>query len=322
MIIDGYEFMTDTISKFFRSVLIKGWFHSDHDDLASVRLIGRDIASTTSEVCLPHGGVLSLGPNKGFQIQALFLSDVSAFELEIEFRSQQGWVKRVSLADLSADRRSRFATLQLWEKFKSFVDASPNPRLLDIGGRDRSKLDRSKLFPKVQVTVLDILPGSNVDVVGDAHALSKHFKKNTFDFVHSVSVFEHLLMPWTVVCEMNKVLKQGGIGLVSTHQTLGMHDRPWDFWRFSDTAWQALFNKHTGFEILDVSLDSEQYVIPFVYRRGKEDAEKSAGFEGSAILFRKISQCRLSWPLQVADVLDTNYPDNDDGQSGDEHLMQ
>lgn len=180
--------------------------------------------------------------------------------------------------------------------------------VLDLGGRDRSQIDRSKQFPDCDVTVFDVLPGDNVDVVGDAHELSKHFDADTFDFVFSVSVFEHLLMPWKVVLEMNKVLKPGGHGFIWTHQTLGMHDIPWDFWRFSDTAWDGLLNKFTGFEILDRSLVLKNYILPLHYREDMDMAEESRGFEGSGVFFRKISGSDLEWNTPIGEIIETHYP--------------
>jgi hypothetical protein len=88
-----------------------------------------------------------------------------------------------------------------------------------------------------------------------------------------------------------------------------MHDMPWDFWRFSDSAWDALFNRLTGFEILDRAMDSEQHVLPFIYHPGKHDAEKSAGFEGSAVLVRKTGPCHLAWNAVPADITGTHYPE-------------
>jgi SAM-dependent methyltransferase len=160
--------------------------------------------------------------------------------------------------------------------------------------------------------VLDILPGENVDVVGDAHALGDLFPPERFDAFYSVSVFEHLLMPWAVVPQINRVLKPGGIGLIHTHQTLGMHDLPWDFWRFSDTAWDALFNSETGFEIVDRCLDSEQFILPFIYRPSKRYAELSAGFEGSSVWVKKIGPCKLRWDVVPSDLVKTSYPNEDD----------
>jgi len=36
-----------------------------------------------------------------------------------------------------------------------------------------------------------------------------------------------------------------------------MHETPWDFWRFSDTSWNSLFNCYTGFRVLDTFLGVE-----------------------------------------------------------------
>ena len=68
---------------------------------------------------------------------------------------------------------------------------------------------------------------------------------------------------------------------------MGLHDAPWDFWRFSADSWDALFNKRTGFIILDRVQDYEQFILPFVVREGKLDSEKAAGFEAS-LVFAKI----------------------------------
>ena len=116
------------------------------------------------------------------------------------------------------------------------------------------------------------------------------------------------MMPWTVVTEMNRVLKTGGLALIATHQTVGMHDQPWDFWRYSDSAWDALFNARTGFEVVERALDFEQFVIPVVLRAGKGDAELAAGYEGSTVLVRKTGPCTMSWPLRPADIVTTRYP--------------
>lgn len=131
-----------------------------------------------------------------------------------------------------------------------------------------------------------------------------------------MSVFEHLIMPWKVVIEMNKVLKMGGLALIHTHQTLGMHDLPWDFLRFSSDSWPGFFNKKTGFKILKSAMDSEQYVLPFFIRNGKETAEKSCGYEGSTVLVEKINDTELIWPINTSEILETMYPSSEDGNLG------
>lgn len=319
MRLSDYEVMTDCVTKFHRYLRIAGWFHHDTARLEAVRLVGMDTLNAVSDVELPHGGVeAALGPNKGFQLDVLRAEDGPIPPTaELVFTSSAGDRVSAGLLDLCRDRLDRFETLPQKRSFMERISAIPNARMLDIGGRARSKVDRSLEFPNVDVTVLDVLPGDNVDVVADAHELSRHLPAESFDAFYSVSVFEHLLMPWKVAVEINRVLKPGGFGLISTHQTLGLHDMPWDFWRFSDTAWDGLFNAHTGFKITDRVMDSAQFVLPFIYRPNKVHAERSAGFEASAVIVEKIGPCRLDWPLNVAAVTDSAYPDVDDGYSDD-----
>ena len=66
----------------------------------------------------------------------------------------------------------------------------------------------------------------------DAHELSKLFPQEHFDFVLTLSTFEHLFMPWVVAVEMNKVMKTGGHALIWTPYTWNPHDEPWDFFPF------------------------------------------------------------------------------------------
>ena len=57
---------------------------------------------------------------------------------------------------------------------------------------------------------MHIAAGPNVDVIGDAHHLSR-FLNGHFDFVFFIAVFEHPLIPWKVAIEMNKVMTKGGL---------------------------------------------------------------------------------------------------------------
>ncbi len=313
MRIDDYEFMTDSVTKFFNTIRVFGWFHHPADTLSEVRLVDDEQMAVVAHVGLPHGGVEALlGRNKGFSLQALRRSETFSETAEIEFRTEAGWIHRVRLTELCTDRIVSYPGPALGRRFQDLVNGMPTARLLDIGGRARSGIDRSKDFTVAECVVFDVIPGENVDVVGDAHELSRFFPADHFDAILSVSVFEHLLMPWAVVVQMSRVLKMGGIALISTHQTLGMHDLPWDFWRFSDTAWDALFNHRTGFEILERVLDYEQYVLPFICRPAKYDAEHAAGFEESAVLVRKIGPCDLAWEVAVKDLITTTYPNISD----------
>lgn len=308
------KIMVDVCAKFFRYLRIEGWcasdFNSDCDDDKVVDIkLNRDL-DYEYEVGLPSPGIGN-NLNKKFVID-IRLIDEDFPDLVIYFKLYDGTHIQKSLIDLRNERISRYYSLGTMSKFKSLIKTG---LLLDIGGRARSKVDRSSELQN-DVVVLDVLDGENVDIVGDAHTLSRYFPENHFDAAMSICVFEHLAMPWKVVLEINKVLKCGGYCLIYTHQTIGLHDIPWDFYRFSEDCWPTLFNSATGFEIIERGSDFEQFIIPFVWHPGKVNAEKSAGREASWCIARKIKSSDLHWPVSLNDILATNYPDTEDGSSG------
>jgi SAM-dependent methyltransferase len=125
-------------------------------------------------------------------------------------------------------------------------------RILEIGSREvTGKSDARARFSKAEYVGFDFYPGSNVDVVGDAHKLSQYFGDQRFDIIYSIAVFEHFAMPWVVAVEIAKLLKPGGIIFVETHLSHGSHERPWHFFQFSDMALRVLFSPALGFECIE-----------------------------------------------------------------------
>ena len=62
------------------------------------------------------------------------------------------------------------------------------------------------------------------------------FKNNTFDFVLSDQVLEHIQNPHQAVAESYRVLKKDGIAIHTTCFINHVHRVPIDFWRFSSDA--------------------------------------------------------------------------------------
>jgi hypothetical protein len=151
-----------------------------------------------------------------------------------------------------------------------------------------------------------VRPGEGVDLVADAHDLSAQLPDASFDALWSHAVFEHLAMPWKVVLEMNRLLKDGGLAWVVTHEAFPIHEWPSDFWRFGTATWEALFNASTGFEILGSRPLQPARVVP----QAEPDAAYP-GHQGCEVQVRKLGppDPRLRWDVSPADVLGgTVYP--------------
>ncbi len=153
-----------------------------------------------------------------------------------------------------------------------------------------------------------MLAGEGVDVVCDAHQLSKFVDHNKYDLVYSLNVFEHLIMPWKVVLEINKVMQHGGIVMIFTHHAYPLHDTPWDYFRFSDNAWFALFNEATGFEIISTELIDPVAIIPHCIYEGSAGIKDEPAYIHSAVIARKISESTLEWPVDSNTIIKTDYP--------------
>lgn len=143
----------------------------------------------------------------------------------------------------------------LVQEMLSLAD-KPGFRILEIGSRQvSSAYVLPDLLKHASYVGFDYYAGPNVDVVGDAHRLSE-LVEGPFDAVYSTAVFEHLAMPWVVAEEIAKVLKVGGQAFIETHFAFSSHERPWNFFQFSDMGLRALFSPALGFECLEASMDN------------------------------------------------------------------
>ena len=187
------------------------------------------------------------------------------------------------------------------------VKSSPGS-MLEIGARARSGNSYKDLFPTCQSYIgIDVLPGPGVDIVCDAHHMTSAIKQK-YDYVFSISVFEHLLMPWKVALEMNAVMHDGSYAYIQSHQAWPLHEEPWDFWRFSTNAWNGLFSKHTGFEVSEVGYDLSASVVPRFGLGGPlQNLERGNTYLLSACIVRKVSAPLVSWDAQVGDVYELGY---------------
>jgi SAM-dependent methyltransferase len=194
--------------------------------------------------------------------------------------------------------------------FADFVAAANelgDYRVLELGARG-THVD-PRLHGYREYVGLDVHPGPNVDVVGDAHRLSE-LVDAPFDAVYSISTFEHLAMPWKVVLEINRVLRDGGLVFTATHHSWPPHELPWDYWRYSRGAFQAIFNAHTGFELIRVEEGLPGLIVPMTDEPATRGMHRNPSPLAVSALARKIGPPRagLSWDLAAADVADGSYP--------------
>ena len=131
-----------------------------------------------------------------------------------------------------------------------------NMTILELGSKEVvGKSELKQKIKKAKYIGFDIQLGQNVQVVGDAHEISKLIESNSIDCIYSTSVFEHLYAPWLVAEQISKILKLNGHVFIETVFCYQAHERPFNFFNCSDLGLKVLFNKNLGFEFVDGGLD-------------------------------------------------------------------
>jgi hypothetical protein len=120
-------------------------------------------------------------------------------------------------------------------------------------------------------------------------------------------------MPWVSAMEINKVMKTGGITYHVTPFSWPAHERPWDFYRYSDQGLRALFSPALGFEVIDAGMFEPLRMYFDKINPGQEQFSEATGFGSAAILARKVADfdtSRFRWDVSVSDVLgsESHYP--------------
>lgn len=203
---------------------------------------------------------------------------------------------------------------QKWKDYTDQVRRSSGLRVLEIGSREVTGPSTARTqFANAEYVGFDYYPGRNVDIVGDVHHLSSYFKQGEkFDIIYTVACFEHFAMPWLVALEISKMLKVGGMLFVATHFSYGSHERPWNFFQFSDMGLRVLFSSALGFECIEAGMSGP------IVGRFSAFTDKSVRFQpikglycGSEYFGRKVrDEPSFDWNQVAIDevVAGTTYP--------------
>ena len=172
---------------------------------------------------------------------------------------------------------------------------------------------RARFEPACTFLGSDIHPGPGIDVVGDAHALTRHVEPGSLDGLFSIAVLEHLAAPWVAAGEINRALKMGGETVHVTHQTWPVHETPNDFFRFSDQALRSLFGPATGFKVVECGMAHPVSVMPPPHLRHADWLMMpfGVGYGQSFIRARKVAEAEgaaSGWGAGEMERVSREYP--------------
>ncbi|HIH31566.1 TPA: class I SAM-dependent methyltransferase [Candidatus Woesearchaeota archaeon] len=108
--------------------------------------------------------------------------------------------------------------------------------VLDIGGRDRGRFNKPR--DKVKKWIFaDIEKKHNPDLVLDV-AKMKGIKSQSIDVISAIELFEHVEEIDKGLDECYRVLKKGGILIISVPFLFPIHADPYDFQRWTEYKWR------------------------------------------------------------------------------------
>lgn len=144
-----------------------------------------------------------------------------------------------------------FARKGLLQNIKSF-SGHVTGNMLDIGCGQKPY---RKLFAVSSYTGLEFDTAENQKQKGGDDVFFYAggrfpFNDSQFDSALSTEVLEHVFEPDLFLTEINRVLKKGGVFLLSVPFVWDEHEQPYDYGRYSSFGLKYLLEKH-GFEIVE-----------------------------------------------------------------------
>lgn len=131
--------------------------------------------------------------------------------------------------------------------FKDEIEPLPREtRIIDLGSGTWK--DLHTITDRCDVIRVDLYPYKNVSVVCD---LNKHlpFRDGIADIVILSNTIEHIAEPHVLLSECYRILRRGGTLLGAVPYLINIHQRPYDFYRYTDVNLRYLLRKYHFQEI-------------------------------------------------------------------------
>jgi SAM-dependent methyltransferase len=130
--------------------------------------------------------------------------------------------------------------------------------------------DLRPFFPGKVYVGCDMRPGLGVDRVEDVHCLK--IKRNSIGTMLIFDTLEHVENVLQAVREIHRVLKPGGMVIISSVMNFPIHDYPSDYWRFTPKAFELLLRR---FAVAEVEFDGDPAFPEGIYGFGIKERKRS-----------------------------------------------
>ena len=139
----------------------------------------------------------------------------------------------------------KFLREQIYE-----INSSPDnyKNILNVGSGGFVSRSIAHINSGATVLNVDIDPKRNPDVVADICSMVD-FEDECYDAVFMVEVLEHVKSPQKALQEVHRILRKGGILILTTPFLFEIHDRPYDYYRFTKYGLELLLEDYASVQI-------------------------------------------------------------------------
>jgi len=132
---------------------------------------------------------------------------------------------------------------------REFNKISSSKKVLTIGAGGEVNLLLNQYSKKnsFDLVSFDIDKNSKPNILGDICTFN--FKEEKFDFVVIAEVLEHLHSPHLAISNINSLLKQNGKIILTVPFIFPIHERPYDYFRYTKYGLEFLFRDFVNVEI-------------------------------------------------------------------------
>lgn len=144
---------------------------------------------------------------------------------------------------------------------QSLKDVPHNSRVLMVGsgGGIEVWLREALQGKNAELVRTDIDPDRKPDVVDDITA--SQFPDESFNAIVIMEVLEHVTQPFAAVAELHRLLRPGGLLVMSTPFFVPLHDRPHDYFRFTRYGLALLLSRFEDVKVVQQNGWSEALLI-------------------------------------------------------------
>lgn len=272
-------------------LFIRGWLHCHTLEVLTAHVVvGPDVVPIGPWVERPD--VAQAFPAATHALRCGFQAYVACRPgVPVQFRVVTAAGMREIAVELPRSELPPLAANDLFPQFVAAMNRG-DKTVLEIGARKahHASVGYRQHFPAVGRYIgMDIHPSPTVDLVGDAHQLSRLVGEGSMDGIFSGAVMEHLAMPWLIATEINRALRIGGLVYHGVPQAWPVHEQPNDFWRFADEGLKVLFGPTFGFEVIGAAMDTPMRMYPACRDSVFVDLPFFVGYGVSHILARKVA---------------------------------